>query len=82
MIHTEYLDSANEQVEIVTDGKDCLWAYIKDSEAILFESFQNLVKYVYLGEEVDRLYFKVEELSRIYEISYSYHIIKQHYNNK
>ena len=82
MIHNEHLRNADELYEIRHNIKDeAIHVYIKDGNAIVFGTLNDLVQYVYFGKQVDRFYCLEEDLEFIYEnTSYDFKFLKELYD--
>jgi hypothetical protein len=62
MIHTEHLRKADESYEIrFNSNGDVTHAYFKDGYYIIFPTLDHFVRYVYLGEDVERTYLDEED---------------------
>jgi len=68
MIISEHLFRADQNIEVYEFKSGSLvWAYYKDGEYILFRNLDDFVKYIYLGEDIERIYLSEEELDTIFE---------------
>jgi hypothetical protein len=79
MLHNEHLRKADELYEVRHDGDgNAIHVYIKDGEAVIFPSLNDLVKCIYFGDNhVDRLYILESELEALYNSeSYSFYDLK------
>lgn len=67
-IHNEHLLKADELYEVVHDDKgNALHVYIKDGDAIIFDSLHDFVSHVYLAKpNVHRYYASEDELETYY----------------
>ena len=79
MLHNEHLRKANETYECRHDGNgNAIHLLITRTTAVIFPTLDDLVKQVYLGEEVERFYCAKEFLNDLYESeSYSYYTLKE-----
>jgi hypothetical protein len=84
MILNQHLREADESIEIIHNSQgQSVCFYIKDGEAIMFPTIDDLVRYVYLGEGTKREYLLESELDGIYQTDlYDYHQIKEYLNKK
>lgn len=82
MVHNEHLRKADELYEVWHDNNGrAIHMYIKDGEAIIFPSLDSLVRYVYFGEETDRLYMEEGKLMDMpEEIRYNFYLLKDRMN--
>lgn len=68
MIHNEHLRKADELYEIRHDNNgNAIHVYIKDGDAIIFQSLDDFIQYVYLGKNVSRIYVDENKLADLYE---------------
>ena len=68
MLHNEHLRKADELYEIRHDNNgNALHVYIKDGNAIMYQSLNDLVRHIYFGEQADRVYCSEDSLIDIYE---------------
>ena len=79
MLHNEHLRKADETYECRHDDSgDAIHVLIKDGEAIVFPTLNDLVKRVYFGKEVERFYCSEKFLADLYESeSYDYYTLKE-----
>lgn len=82
MIHNEHLRSANEQYEIRHDHKgNAIHVYIRDNDAVIYGTLDDLIQSVYFGKQVERIYCFNDDLETIYENeSYEFKKLKDIYD--
>jgi len=79
MLHNEHLRKSDESYECRHDNNgNVIHVYIKDGEAIIFPTLDDLVKRIYFGEEVERFYIDEDRLSELYDSDeYNYYELKE-----
>ena len=72
-IHNEHLRKADESYEVIHDNKGkALHVYIKDGDAIIFNSLHDLVSYVYFAKpDIQRHYVSEDELEGYYQSAFA-----------
>ena len=79
--YSEHLRKADETYGMYEDSNGRLvHEYSKDGESILFRTLNDLIQYIYFGEDVDRIYVTEEQVEEIFESdNYSFHQLKEKY---
>jgi len=84
MLHNEHLRKADELYEIRHDnnGNAC-HILIKDGEAIIYPTLNDLVLHQYFGEQTERFYCSEDDLVILYTFSnYSYYNLKNNFEKE
>lgn len=78
MLHNEHLRKSDELYECRHDDNgNVIHVYVKDGEAIVFPTLDDLVKRIYFGKEVERFYIDEDRLSELYDSGeYCYYELK------
>lgn len=82
MIHNEHLRKADELYEIRHDQKgNAIHSYIKDGNAIVYATLDDLIQNIYFGKAVQRMHCLESDLEIIYENkSYEFNKLKDIYD--
>ena len=68
MVHNEHLRKADELYEVRHDNNgNAIHVYIKDGQAVVFPTLDDLVRRVYFGEDTERFYCSEDLLFELYE---------------